>query len=200
MMAADDYLLQLGLTVGLNRQTTNFAMAVPGIDVISEPYSSFVRRTWADFKQDDLASGDVFELLVAALLYHCGTGDFYRHATLKYLHHTDFDFLLWDQNDGAPMVIQCTSTLRERFRLADLEAFRVKHFFPNAKTFLLTMDYRDTARLSNYEFDSLDGLIYAGDAALDDLFAYVSTRRFTEPPEGVQLTFKKGGIRITTSN
>ena len=196
-MPLDDYLIQTGIAKTLNRQTKNFAVALPSLEKVFAPYSEFTRKTWDALKQDGLDSGDVFELMIATLLYHSGISVFYRHATIKFLEHTDFDLLLWDEQNAAPVLLQCTSTLRERFRLADLESFRSKSFYPNAKTYLLTMDYRDTARLTDYKFDSLDRLIYAGDRALDELFEYLRSRTFSEPPGGALLMFKSRGLEVT---
>lgn len=133
------------------------------------PYSRFVEGVWAEAKERNQATGALFELLVAACIYDSGVQIFYRHARLNGCPTVESDLLIWSAFDSSPWCIQLTSTLRERYKLADLQAFRVKSAYPKAIFALLTMDQTDTSRRTSGDFESLDELVYCGSPAFDTL-------------------------------
>jgi hypothetical protein len=191
------------VSVGLVTATSDLTRIFVGIcgrpNVPSYPYSRFMSAFWDEASTHGQTSGALFELMVASCLYDARVGTFYRHANLQGSPKVETDLLVWTR-EGKPWCIQMTSTLRERYRLADLQAFRVKASYQNAAFFLLTMDQFDTAKRSKKDFESLDELVYCGSAAFDSLIAQLTfsssnecdvlelskrTKKVVTPPKGL---------------
>lgn len=97
------------------------------------------------------------------------------------------DVMVWSKEYG-PIIISCKTSLRERYKQADLEALALRHFFPDAKLFLLTLDAdkrhlaRTRRKIAEKELLALQA-IYAEDNA-DEMFALLKTLTLIEPPAG----------------
>jgi hypothetical protein len=95
------------------------------------------------------------------------------------------DVLLWSKEHG-PIVISCKTSLRERYKQADLEAVALRQHYPNAKFFLLTLDAdkRHVAtiqkKVAGKELLALHGLY--DETNTDALFAFLKTLTLTEAP------------------
>jgi hypothetical protein len=155
-----------GFVLAPNDATKALSQLLLDPNVPDYPYSRVVSTLWEKAKQRRVASGALFELIVSACLYDAKVSTFYRHASLECCPKLESDLLVWSQY-GEPWCIQLTSTLRERYKLADLQAFRMKSSYPNAVVFLLTMDQFDTAKRARTDFESLDELIYCGNESFD---------------------------------
>jgi hypothetical protein len=98
------------------------------------------------------------------------------------------DVTLWSKEFG-PVIISCKTSLRERYKQADLEAVALRQHFPTGKFFLLTLDAdkkhlaRTRKKITDKELLALQA-IYAEDNA-DELFAFLKTLTLTESPRGV---------------
>lgn len=164
----EEQLVSAGLVTATSDLTRTFVNITRIPNVPSYPYSRFMSAFWEEANSQGQTSGALFELLVACCFYDARVGTFYRHATLQDSPKVESDLLVWTR-EGTPWCIQMTSTLRERYKLADLQAFRVKASYHNAAFFLLTMDQFDTSKRSRKDFESLDELVYCGSAAFDFL-------------------------------
>ena len=94
------------------------------------------------------------------------------------------DVLLWSKEYG-PVILSCKTSLRERYKQADLEAVALRQHFPNAKFFLITLDddKRHVARIrkkiANKELLALQAVY--DEANVDQLFAFLKTLTLSEP-------------------
>ncbi len=97
------------------------------------------------------------------------------------------DVTLWSKEFG-PVIISCKTSLRERYKQADLEAVALRQHFPTGKFFLLTLDAdkkhlaRTRKKITDEELLALHA-IYAEDNA-DELFAFLKMLTLTDPPKG----------------
>jgi hypothetical protein len=95
------------------------------------------------------------------------------------------DVLLWSKEYG-PVIISCKTSLRERYKQADLEAVALRQHFPNAKFFLLTLDedkqhvQRIRRKIEEKEMLALATVYDETDA--DKLFSFLKTLTLTESP------------------
>lgn len=98
------------------------------------------------------------------------------------------DVLLWSKEHG-PVVISCKTSLRERYKQADLEAVALRQQYPKAKFFLLTLDEdkRHVAtirkKITGNELLALHALYDETNA--DELFVFLKTLTLTDPPDKV---------------
>ena len=98
------------------------------------------------------------------------------------------DVMLWSKEHG-PIIISCKTSLRERYKQADLEAVALRQHYPNAKFFLLTLD-EDKRHVANIrqkitgkELLALHALYDETNA--DELFAFLKKLTLTDPPDKV---------------
>jgi hypothetical protein len=95
------------------------------------------------------------------------------------------DVMLWSKEHG-PIIISCKTSLRERYKQADLESVALRQHYPNAKFFLLTLDAdkRHVAtiqkKVAGKELLALHGLYDETNA--DELLAFLKTLTLTEAP------------------
>lgn len=98
------------------------------------------------------------------------------------------DVTFWTVEHG-PVILSCKTSLRERYKQADLEAVALRQFYPKGKFFLLTLD-EDTTHLARtrQKIAANDLLalqaIYAPDNA-DELIAFLKSVTITNAPDGV---------------
>jgi len=98
------------------------------------------------------------------------------------------DALLWSKEHG-PIVISCKTSLRERYKQADLEAVALRQHYPNAKFFLLTLD-ADKRHVASVRKKIAAKELLALHAVYDEtnaeeLFAFLKRLTLMEAPENV---------------
>jgi len=112
----------------------------------------------------------------------------YWQAEFAAVPHNFNDALLWSKEHG-PVVISCKTSLRERYKQADLEAVALRQHYPIAKFFLLTLDAdkRHVAsvrkKIAAKELLALHAVYDETNA--DELFALLKTLTLVEAPEKV---------------
>lgn len=94
------------------------------------------------------------------------------------------DVMVWSQEQG-PVIISCKTSLRERYKQADLEAATLRMRYPAGRFYLLTLD-QDRNHIARIRKKIKDGEILALQALydetnVDELFAFLKTLALTEP-------------------
>jgi hypothetical protein len=98
------------------------------------------------------------------------------------------DVLLWSKEHG-PVIISCKTSLRERYKQADLEALALRQYFSDAKFFLLTLDEdkkhvaRTRKKIVDKELLALQAIYDKTNA--DELFDFLKTLTLTAVPDGI---------------
>jgi hypothetical protein len=93
------------------------------------------------------------------------------------------DVMVWSTEHG-PIIISCKTSLRERYKQADLEAATLRMHYPAGKFYLLTLD-DDKNHIARVRKKIKDGeilalqVVYARDN-VDDLFTFLKTLSLTE--------------------
>jgi hypothetical protein len=98
------------------------------------------------------------------------------------------DVLLWSKEYG-PVILSCKTSLRERYKQADLEAVALRHHYPKAKFFVVTLD-EDKNHVANIrkkiaakELLALQAIYDETNA--DELFTFLKTLTRTNAPDKV---------------
>jgi hypothetical protein len=95
------------------------------------------------------------------------------------------DVMLFSKEHG-PVILSCKTSLRERYKQADLEAVALRQHFPKAKFYLITLDAdkshvaRVREKITNKELLALQAIYDETNA--DELFASLAKLTLTEPP------------------
>jgi hypothetical protein len=129
--------------------------------------------------------GNWLEYALLLALKHHGLTPAYWQAQFNAVPNAYNDVMVWSTEHG-PVIISCKTSLRERYKQADLEAVALKAHHPNAKFYLLTLDADKThvarvrRKISEGEIIALQAIY--DETNLDELVAFLKTLTLTEPP------------------
>lgn len=193
-MAVSKELKKLNLVSG-KKTLGVFDKAFPKI--LTEKYVSeakFVKKCWRKYKKtfpkaSNSLNGNVFEGLLAVILYRSGIKPIYVQANLEFVPNVDFDFVGYSKECG-PVVLSAKTSLRERYKQADLEGRFMKQVHQKARCYLITLE-NDEARTVNEKIEEgqalgIDKAIVMDDPAFDDLINDLKAMTFYIP-EKVQI-------------
>jgi hypothetical protein len=115
-------------------------------DIFVEPQlsaSEFVEQKWLKYKSnypdDRGTNGKVFEELIAMTLIRQGIMPFYIQAEISFIPNVKYDFVIYSEEIG-PIVLSAKTSLRERYKQAELEAMVLKNIHRKSKSYVISMD------------------------------------------------------------
>lgn len=182
---------QIGL-IKSKRVVEQRFMSLLGGDFRNIEYNSpheYVQKFWNAYQSGTgkkaSVNGKIFELIIETLLYREGILPYYIQAKAAFVPNVDFDVLLYAESE--PVCLSIKTSLRERYKQADLEAVALKYVHRKAKCYLLTLEKNEAssvaAKIQNSEVLGLDGMIYCLSDELDSLIADLKQKSFTESEE-----------------
>jgi len=169
-------LKNLGFTQKDTRTTQLFESLLPGETFLTITYATpaeYVSKYWTALKAaaKPTLEGGVFEYIIYTLLYREGIIPFYTQATVAFVPNIYFDTILYSK--AVPVSLSLKTSLRERYKQADLEAIALKYVHRRSKCFLLTMNSDEAANVKSKVVDGsvigLDGIIDCNTADIDNL-------------------------------
>lgn len=149
----------MGITDDIIRELVPDALADPNMSA-----SQFMAYHWQQYEMrpdnSNSINGKIFEMLIARTLVRANIMPFYMQARIAFIPNVDYDFVLYTQENG-PIVLSAKTSLRERYKQADLEAVVLKNIHRQSKCYVLS---RSTSEI-NARRQRLDELM-----AIDDFF------------------------------
>lgn len=161
--------------------------------------SGYVKMQWDIYQQDSRkktpsVSGNIFEYILASLCIREEILPFYMATKIAFVPNVDFDIMFYAADYG-PVCWSAKTSLRERYKQADLEAIALKNVHRRSLCYLLTLDEVEAKRvkrkIKNGDVGGLDDVIIATSAAFDTLIQEMKTYQFIEPPTVKVLKSKK---------
>lgn len=137
--------------------------------------SGFIRHYWQIYKNhfsdNRSVNGGVFEQLLILSLIREGISPIYTQAQLAFVPNVNMDIVLY--NRKTPVTISAKTTLRERWKQADLEAMATKYVHREAKCYVLTLSEDEVAarRKEANSYMGIDRFVLAHTQEYDDLIA-----------------------------
>jgi hypothetical protein len=134
--------------------------------------SQFIAYFWqkyaSTYEGNPSLNGGVFEELIAKVLQKEGLLPFYVQAKVAFIPNVDYDFILYTKERG-PIVLSCKTSLRERYKQADLEALALKQIHRKSQSFVLSLNKKEvqTRRKKLDEVMAIDDFIDARDEGFD---------------------------------
>ena len=137
-------------------------------DVLAEPDllpSQFIRKYWqvyqVQYASNRNLNGSVFEELIAITLVRKGITPFYMQAQVAFIPNANYDLVVYSEEVG-PIVLSAKTTIRERYKQADLEAMALKNVHRKSETYLISASESETLARKNRLDDvvALDDFIY----------------------------------------
>ncbi|MBR1839205.1 MAG: hypothetical protein IJ782_01245 [Prevotella sp.] len=163
---------------GSSKTAKIFESLFGDIDFEHVEYNSpkdYIKQYWEKYQERDLANntlnGNIFEIIIYTLLYREGLVPFYTQAKVAFVPNVEFDTILY--TPSRPISLSLKTSLRERYKQADLEAIALVHVHRRAKSYLLTLDPTEAAscksKVKSGEIIGLDGIVDCNTSDIDDL-------------------------------
>ncbi len=155
-------LVDLGISKSESKSSSVFCAQYPTLDSlpnISSP-SQFVLDCWSSFESIDRdLRGHIFEYIICVLLIKLNIKPFAIQANLSLLPTVRYDILLFPHgNIRSPIALSLKTSLRERYKQADLEAILLRQIFMGAKTYLITLEQNLSKRNEDIEMGLMIGI------------------------------------------
>lgn len=166
-----------------------FENLTDGLSFMDVKYNApheYVQFYWdkytASGHQDNSVNGGIFELIIYTLLYREEVLPFYTQAKVAFVPNIEFDTILYSKS--RPVCLSLKTSLRERYKQADLEAIALKYVHRKAQSFLLTMNSQEAksikAKIPQGEVIGLDDVIDCNTEQLDNLIISLKQTSFSE--------------------
>lgn len=147
----------------------------------------YICKYWSEYKktypnESVNMNGNIFELIIYSLFYREGLLPFYTQAKVTYVPNVIFDAILY--NRSQPIGISLKTSLRERYKQADLEAIALKYVHRRAKCYLLTMESKEAkenkAKIKEGDIIGLDDIIDCNTDEIDKLIEALKLNHYEE--------------------
>ena len=106
-------------------------------------------------------------------------------AKVAFVPNVIYDLMFYTEERG-PICISAKTSLRERYKQADLEAIALKYVHRKALCFLLTLEENEAksvkAKIKTGDVIGLDNVIVATSDEFDNLIKDLKFYQFSEPP------------------
>lgn len=116
--------------------------------------SEYVNHCWNRYetsnvhdKDNNSLNGTIFELIIATLFVKEGIMPLHLQAKVAFVPNINFDIVLYT-NETGPIGISLKTSLRERYKQADLEAIALKYVHRKAQNYLITLDRTEAKSVS----------------------------------------------------
>ena len=158
-------------------------------NILSRAYESpaeFMSTAWKQANTNNkFLKGKIFKSLIEHLLYKENIKPLYVKAIFPFLPNVTFDLVLYAQDVG-PIVLSIKTSLRERYKQADLEGMFLRNVHRKAQSYLITMDAKAASsvnqKIRTGHVLGLDKVIYAGGNDLTQLIGELKQLTFIKPP------------------
>ncbi len=182
---------KLGITIGVDTKAANrFVEVFPNFfDVEYFSPSEYINKFWEIYKKQPAnnpnLNGKVFEYLLATLCIRENILPLYLSAKVAFVPNVIYDLMFYTAERG-PICWSVKTSLRERYKQADLEAIALKYVHRKALSYLITLEEREAKSVKNKiktgDVIGLDDVIVATKPEFDELISELKKYQFSEPP------------------
>lgn len=179
-------LVNLQIAKNESASTRLFDSLIPGDTFMTIEYDSpkeYIEKYWRALNQAGKPTlhGNIFEYIIYTLLYREDIRPFYTQAKVAFVPNVNFDTLLYCQS--TPVSLSLKTSLRERYKQADLEAIALKYVHRKSKCYLLTMDSVEAnvqkAKILSGDIIGLDEIVDCNSEDIDNLITELKRIQFT---------------------
>jgi hypothetical protein len=183
---------QLGITVGINNKAEIvFDSLFP--DFLKVKYkkpSDYISTYWDAYQKhpdgsNNNLNGKIFEYILATLFARENLLPLYMSAKVAFVPNVIYDLMFYTTERG-PICISAKTSLRERYKQADLEAIALKYVHRKALSYLVTLQTNEAksvqAKIKSGDVIGLDKVVVATNNDFNDLIQELKSYKFSEPP------------------
>lgn len=181
---------QLGIVIGTNNKAAQiFEELYPSfLKVKYRNPSDYVTTYWQKFKKhpegNNNLNGKVFEYILATLCVRENILPLYLNAKVAFVPNVIYDLMFFTSEHG-PICISAKTSLRERYKQADLEAIALKYVHRKALSYLVTLHKTEAAsvkaKIKSGDVIGLDKVVVATAIEFNNLITELKDYRATEP-------------------
>lgn len=150
--------------------------------------SEYVADCWSKYMaspdQNNSLNGNIFEAIIATVLYREKIQPFYRQAQLTYVPNVRFDVVLNKKNDDRIIVLSLKTSCRERYKQADLEGMALRNVHRTAECYLITRNAAEAKTVKNkikkQEVMFINDVIVAESPEFDDFIEKLKGFKYKE--------------------
>ncbi|MDW8394650.1 MAG: hypothetical protein RMM31_00220 [Anaerolineae bacterium] len=162
-----------------------------------------MKSVWSEYKSrfgvaNQNLNGKLFELILATVLIREDILPFYVSVEVAFVPNVVYDLMVHDCAAG-PVCISAKTSLRERYKQADLEAYVLKNVHRRAKYYLVTLNHEEAdslkSKLQAGELIGIDRVVIADSTEFDELVATLKELNLCAPPKVDVFT---GASSVTT--
>lgn len=182
---------QLGITVGKdNKAEIVFDSLFPSfLTVKYKKPSDYISTYWEAFKKhpegNNNLNGKIFEYILATLFVRENILPLYLSAKVAFVPNVIYDLMFYTTERG-PICISAKTSLRERYKQADLEAIALKYVHRKALSYLVTLEVSEAksvqGKIKSGHVIGLDKVVVATSNDFNDLIEELKNYKFSEPP------------------
>lgn len=159
------------------------------LDDKSKPHeviSYYYEKYQSDFPNNNSINGTIFEDLLLIVFIRAGITPIYYQAKMALVPNVDFDIVLY--NRKTPVAVSAKTSLRERWKQADIESMALKYVHRKAQCYLLTLSKKEveTRRKEENAYVGIDEFILANEPEFDEWLERIKSIKFGES-ESIEL-------------
>ncbi len=136
---------ELGLPAEYSLLRENIPSELKGSEIITIGYEWYKTNYDTSAASQRAKNGRIFEALVLEALLQAGIQPVYYQANVEFIPHVVYDILLYHPKH--PVILSCKTSLRERWKQADLEGLALKQVYRGASSYLLTLSKSEGLRV-----------------------------------------------------
>ncbi len=141
----------LGIVDAYDEVASNIPDGIAGSQLVLTGYNWYRENYDTSSPRQRPINGKVFECLVLDALWAHGIRPAYHQARVEHVPHVVYDIVLY--HPKRPVVLSCKTSLRERWKQADLEGLALKQVYRAAQSVLITLSNEGRA-VQRYIHDS----------------------------------------------
>jgi len=185
-------LKQLGITVcSDNKAASVFEELFPSfLEVKYNQPSEYIQSHWNSYQKtysqkSPSLNGKMFEYILATLFVREGILPLYMSAKVAFVPNVIYDLMFYTANFG-PICLSAKTSLRERYKQADLEAIALKYVHRRALSYLLTLNEDEATsikeKIKSGDVIGLNDVVVATKPEFDTLIVSLKQYQLSDPP------------------
>jgi hypothetical protein len=182
---------ELSITVGKdNKAELIFDSLFPNfLEVEYAKPTEYIQKYWNAYskhpEKNNSLNGKIFEYILATLCIRENILPFYMSAKVAFVPNVIYDLMFYTSERG-PICWSVKTSLRERYKQADLEAIALKYVHRKALSYLITLEENEAknvkSKIKNGDIIGLDDVIVATSEEFNKLISSLKKYEFSEPP------------------
>lgn len=162
--------------------------------------SEYVKKKWIKYKklpsryQTNSMNGNIFEAIIYTIFIKEKITPIYFQAELEFVPNIKYDLIVFPRKEtgnvdvSSPIGFSLKTSLRERYKQADLEGLALKEVYKRAETYLITLDSdqeieKFEKKVEDKDIRGIDRCINACSSEFDDIINRLKNSGVDEPPD-----------------